>query len=94
MNERPAWPLTDGTQALAGVIRTVGAALGQSVHQEHRTGTSDSNFFGSAGVPTIDGLGPICEGYHTDEEFVYIPTIPERTSLVANSILAMNEIMK
>jgi glutamate carboxypeptidase len=94
MNERPAWPLTDGTQALAGVIRTVGAALGQSVHPEHRIGTSDSNFFGSAGVPTIDGLGPICEGYHTDEEFVYIPTIPERTSLVASSILAMNEIMK
>ncbi|MFH1765844.1 MAG: M20/M25/M40 family metallo-hydrolase, partial [Gemmatimonadota bacterium] len=57
----------------------------------HRLGTSDSNFFGCAGVPTVDGLGPICKGYHTSEEFVYISSIPERTALVANSLLAMAE---
>lgn len=89
MNERDAWPLTDGTQALADLIREVGAELGQTLGQEHRLGTSDSNFFGSAGVPTVDGLGPICRGYHTQDELVYISSIEERTALLANALHAV-----
>jgi glutamate carboxypeptidase len=91
LNERSAWPLTEGTQRLADIIRRVGAEMGHSIGQEHRLGTSDSNFFGCAGVPTVDGLGPICKGYHTPEEFVYISSIPERTALLANSLIAISE---
>lgn len=91
MNERSAWPWTEGTQKLADLIKGVGRELGYSMEQEHRLGTSDSNFFGCAGVPTVDGLGPICKGYHTAEEFVYISSIPERTALLATSLLAMAE---
>ena len=91
MNERSAWPWTEGTQKLADLIKGVSASLGHSIEQEHRLGTSDSNFFGCAEVPTVDGLGPICKGYHTAEEFVYISSIPERTALVANSLLAIAE---
>ena len=89
MNERSAWPLTDGTQQLADLIKEVSLEMGHPIQQEHRLGTSDSNFFGCAGVPTIDGLGPICKGYHTAEEFVYVSSIPERTALVARSLLAL-----
>jgi glutamate carboxypeptidase len=89
LNERSAWPLTESTQRLADLIKGVSEDLGRPIGQEHRMGTSDSNFFGCAGVPTVDGLGPICEGYHTAEEFVYISSIPERTALVANSLLAI-----
>jgi glutamate carboxypeptidase len=91
MNERSAWPLTDGTQRLADLIKGVSAGLGHTIQQEHRLGTSDSNFFGCAGVPTVDGLGPICKGYHTPEEFVYISSIGERTALVACSLMAIAE---
>jgi glutamate carboxypeptidase len=89
MNERSAWPWTPGTQKLADLIKEVGTELGYSLEQEHRLGTSDSNFFGCAGVPTVDGLGPVCKGYHTAEEFVYISSIAERTVLVATSLAAM-----
>jgi glutamate carboxypeptidase len=89
MNERSAWPLTDGTQRLADLIKGVSAELGHPIEQEHRLGTSDSNFFGCAGVPTVDGLGPICKGYHTPEEFVYISSIAERTALLANGLMAV-----
>jgi glutamate carboxypeptidase len=94
MNERAAWPWTEGTQRLADLVKKVGTTLGQPIGQEHRLGTSDSNFFGAAGVPTVDGLGPVCKGYHTPGEFVYIPTISDRTSLVANSIVAIHESLK
>jgi glutamate carboxypeptidase len=93
MNERGAWPWTEGTQRLADLIKGVSADLGHVIDQEHRLGTSDSNFFGCAGVPTVDGLGPICKGYHTPEELVYISSIAERTALVARSLLAMTETM-
>ncbi len=91
MNERSAWPLTEGTQRLANLIKSVSAELGQPIQQEHRLGTSDSNFFGCVGVPTVDGLGPICKGYHTQEEFVYISSIPERTILLASALAAVAE---
>jgi glutamate carboxypeptidase len=89
LNERSAWPLTEGTQRLADIVKRVGAEMGFTIQQEHRMGTSDSNFFGCAGVPTLDGLGPICKGYHTPDEFVYISSISERTALVAQAILAV-----
>jgi glutamate carboxypeptidase len=91
MNERAAWPLSEGTRRLAEVVRGAAEELGQTIAQEHRRGTSDSNFFGSAGVPTVDGLGPICEGYHTPGEFVYVSSIPERTALLAYSLVAITD---
>jgi len=87
LNERPAWAWSQKTQALAEVVKSAGAELGLEIGEEHRMGTSDSNFFGVAGVPTLDGLGPVCKGYHTPEEFVYVSSIRERTALVANALV-------
>jgi glutamate carboxypeptidase len=87
LNERSAWPHTEGSQRLADLVREAGREIGQEIGQEHRRGTSDSNFFGCAGVPTVDGIGPICKGYHTAEEFVYIPSIKARTALLATALV-------
>ena len=89
LNERPAWAESKDTRALAEVVKAAGAELGQTIREEHRMGTSDSNFFGAAGVPTLDGLGPVCRGYHTPEEFVYISSIRERTALLANALIRL-----
>lgn len=87
LNERSAWPRTEGSQLLADLVKAAGHEIGQEIGQEHRRGTSDANFFGCAGVPTVDGIGPLCKGYHTAEEFVYIPSIRERTALLANALV-------
>ena len=87
LNERSAWPHTKGTQRLADLVKEAGAEIGQHTGQEHRRGTSDSNFFGCAGIPTVDGIGPVCEGYHTAKESVLIPSIRERTALLANALM-------
>jgi glutamate carboxypeptidase len=68
-------------------VKAAGAELGQQVGEQHRAACSDSNFYGAAGVPTVDGLGPYCEGYHTAKEFVKISTMKDRTALLANSLL-------
>jgi glutamate carboxypeptidase len=91
LNERPAWPHSPRTQWLADLVKGAGREIGLEIGQEHRRGTSDSNFFGAAGIPTVDGIGPICQGYHTSEEFVLIPSIRERTALLANSLLRISD---
>jgi glutamate carboxypeptidase len=44
-------------------------------------GGSDGNFTGALGIPTLDGLGAVGSGAHTDAEYVEIATLPERTAL-------------
>jgi glutamate carboxypeptidase len=83
LNHRPAMPATDGSEALYEVLKELERSLGITVGREHRRGTSDANFFGSAGVPTLDGLGPVCHDDHTPKERILIPSLSERTTLLA-----------
>ncbi len=83
LNWRPAMPLHPGTEEMYKVMKEAAESLGQNLPSEHRRGTSDANFFGSAGVPTLDGLGPVGEKDHTPEEFIKISTLKERTKLLA-----------
>lgn len=83
LNHRPAMPATTETQDMFRSLKECADSLGMPLKAEHRLGTSDANFFGAAGVPTIDGLGPICVGDHTHEERILISSLPERTVLLA-----------
>lgn len=83
VNSRPAMPRNDKNNELIDLIRRVGKELGQEIPTEHRRGTSDANFFGAAGVPTLDGLGPISDGDHTSGEYIEVSSLKERTALTA-----------
>ena len=57
--------------------------LGAEIPSEHRRGTSDANFFGAAGIPTLDGLGPVGARDHTPDEYILVPSLKQRTALIA-----------
>ncbi len=46
-------------------------------------GGSDGNFTGALGIPTLDGLGAVGDGAHSDHEYVLIHTMPARAALLA-----------
>ncbi len=46
-------------------------------------GGSDGNFTGALGIPTLDGLGAVGDGAHSDHEYVLINTMPARAALLA-----------
>lgn len=46
-------------------------------------GGSDGNFTGALGVPTLDGLGAVGDGAHSDHEYILVPTMPARAALLA-----------
>ena len=83
LNHRPAMPATEGTARLTAALELTAGLTGTVVTTEHRRGTSDVNFFGAAGVPAIDGFGPVCLDDHTERERILIPTLASRTALLA-----------
>ncbi len=53
-------------------------------------GASDGNFVANLGIPVLDGLGAIGSGAHSYDEKIYIPSLPERTALLASLILNLD----
>ena len=49
----------------------------------HTGGGSDGNLLTAAGLPNLDGLGPIGEHLHSDREVVVVPTMATRAQVVA-----------
>jgi glutamate carboxypeptidase len=83
LNHRPAMPATAQSEKMFDALTRIGASIDIVPGMEHRRGTSDANYFGSAGVPTLDGFGPVCTGDHTPNERILIPTLASRTALLA-----------
>lgn len=79
---RPAWPrsasawLWERAQARA-------AHLGAPLHAVGSRGGSDASFAAALGVPTLDGLGPICHDSCARGERIEIASLAARAALVA-----------
>jgi glutamate carboxypeptidase len=87
LNGRPAMPDTGRNNELIELLKQTGEELGQQILTEHRRGTSDANFFGPFNIPTLDGLGPLSDHDHTENEYIQISSLFERTLLLAVFIL-------
>ena len=83
LNRRPALPYHQKTRILAEKLRETAEGLRIQIKYLHRHGSSDANFFGSCGVPTLDGFGPVGIKDHTSEERILMSSLKERTSLLA-----------
>ena len=49
----------------------------------HAGGGSDGNNLSAAGLPCLDGLGPLGDRLHSPEEWVHLPSLAERAQLAA-----------
>lgn len=88
---RPPKPFDAKTQTLFELLRECGKKLQLEVKWEKSRGVCDGNTFGAAGVPTIDTLGAEGGGLHTDQEFIFIPSIEKKIALTT---LLLQEIAK
>ena len=79
----PPWPPgLPGTERLLGIMRGVGRDLGVDVRAIKTGGGSDGNHT-SAIAPTLDGMGPRGSRAHSDEEFIEVASLLERTKMLA-----------
>jgi glutamate carboxypeptidase len=88
---RPAKPLTPGTQALAELARGVAEELGQKLPFGKTGGVCDGNTLQDEGLPTIDTLGVRGGGLHTPQEWIEIPSLVERCQMFAVVVKRISE---
>ena len=77
---------TEASAYLVDLLQGVGTQLGLSFQDVQTGGTSDGNFIGEMGIPTLDGLGPIGGLDHSPDEYIEQDSILSRTTLVAGFI--------
>lgn len=90
---RPPMELDKQNQELLRVIQNVGENLDLEVSHTHTGGGSDAAFPSDLGVATVDGLGPIGGEMHSENEYLEVDSLVERTELLAETIkhLAMHK---
>lgn len=81
---RPPMEFTENTKALVDTVQAEAKKLGLNVGHIATGGGSDASFTAAMGVPTVDGLGPVGGNQHTEEEYLVVDTLAERTILFAN----------
>jgi glutamate carboxypeptidase len=83
---RPPMEKNEQTCSLLEIIKEVGEEMRLHLSDTATGGGSDASFTSANGVPTVDGLGPVGGNAHSEDEYLDIPTLTERTLLLAKTI--------
>jgi glutamate carboxypeptidase len=84
--DRPPLEPTPAAHALYERAKAIAAELGFDLPAARVGGASDGNLTAAAGVPTLDGLGPVGDGAHARHEWVLVSDLPRRAELLARLI--------
>jgi glutamate carboxypeptidase len=81
----PPWPEQEATQRLVALLREAAAPLNVSIGTVRAGGASDGTRTWRH-APTLDGLGPAGDRFHSPDEFMWAPSLVERAAIVAGFI--------
>jgi len=87
LTTRPAKELTAKQKALHRDLKMCGKKLGINVQFTKSGGVTDGNTIAFAGVPTLDSMGVVGKGLHTEHEEADAASIVERAQLAILLIL-------
>lgn len=77
---RPVFP-ESSSRGLYALAERYAAEIGAPIHPVVSSGGSDGSFAGAMGVPTLDGLGPICFDTCSRREKIVIASLAERGAI-------------
>jgi glutamate carboxypeptidase len=80
---RPPMPWTATTDRLAALVTESGREMGAEIDTIATMGGSDANLLAAVGLPTLCGLGPVGGAVMTEGEYIELPTLAERATVVA-----------
>jgi glutamate carboxypeptidase len=75
------------TDALATRAEAIYAGIGRKIGRGGNGGASESALAYEAGVPALDGLGPVGGSFHSDKEFLDLTTLTPRLYLLAKLLM-------
>jgi glutamate carboxypeptidase len=74
-------PMRRAPELAAATLREL-AARGQPALEEAAGGVSDGSWTSHIGVPTVDGLGPVGGGDHTEREWIELASVEPRVAAI------------
>jgi glutamate carboxypeptidase len=80
---RPPMPFDETMKTTFEKAKSIAARIGMDLKAGGTGGASDANFVAPLGIPVLDGLGAVGEGYHSEREYIFANSIEERAKLVA-----------
>lgn len=80
---RPPMVRSTKTGEYFETIQALAGELGIDLGESSSGGGSDGNFTAALGIPTIDGLGAVGDGAHSNQEHILVPCVVPRTALIA-----------
>lgn len=80
---RPPMPLDETMKVTFEKAKSIAAQISVELKAGGTGGASDANFVAPLGIPVLDGLGAVGEGYHSEREYIFAGSLAERTKLVA-----------
>lgn len=86
--DRPPLTESDASRALFASAQRIAKDLGFELAGERVGGASDGNLTAAAGIPTLDGLGPMGDGAHARHEHVLVADLTRRVDLIERLVLA------
>ena len=87
----PPMERTPAAASLAALAASIAAELGFTLRDAATGGASDANTTSAAGLPTLDGLGPIGGDDHSVDEWLDLDSVVPRTTLLAALMARIGE---
>lgn len=90
VSRTPAFPPlanNSGTDALAARAEAIYGGIGRRIGRDGNGGASESAIAYEAGVPALDGLGPVGGGFHSDKEYLDLNTLTPRLYLLTELLM-------
>jgi glutamate carboxypeptidase len=80
---RPPMPFDDRMKATFEKAKSIAAQIGMNLTAGGTGGASDGNFVAALGIPLLDGMGAVGEGYHSEREYIFTNSLEQKAKLVA-----------
>jgi glutamate carboxypeptidase len=80
---RPPMPFDETMKVTFEKARSIAAQIGMDLKAGGAGGASDANFVAPFGIPVLDGLGAVGEGYHSEREYIFADSLQQRAKLIA-----------
>lgn len=85
----PPLPNNPATDALAARAKAIYAGIARPLETAGNGGASESALAHAAGVPALDGLGPVGGGFHSTREYLDLRTLTPRLYLLTELLIQL-----
>jgi glutamate carboxypeptidase len=80
---RPPMPFDETMKLTFEKAKSIAAQIGLDLRAGGTGGASDANFVAPLGIPVLDGLGAVGEGYHSEREYIFADSLEQKIRLVS-----------